>query len=187
MKIKEIITKVDKSPQFKSDVCISKIAEEMNIYDIHWGEQDRLTSYFIGNWYCTDSYVGYRVYFFDDEPCAISSQLGRKMGEDFEWVSKEIYNKVKDYVLTFAEPSEDTIPLCDMDEDIGETYKIDFNGQMFKYHLDIPLFNGQPVKIIRVGKPDKGYDINTDLTIQFEDGITKEVEISELDFPYNIK
>lgn len=189
MKLKDILDKVDKSENFKSSVYIAEIAEDMDLEIQNYDNQDRLISYFIGNWYCTDSYVGYKVYFFDDEPVAISSQMGRKCDENIEWVSKEQYDKVRDYVLTFQEDEEPTITLCDMGEEIGEAYKIHYHDQLFGYHLTIPLYNGLTVSIIEKHKGSEHNKLNqyepSLVKIQFEDKTEKWVELKELDFPYN--
>lgn len=50
-------------------------------------------------WYCTDRNVGLCFYFLNDEFVCASMQIGRKCDEEFEWVSKDIFNKVRDYFL----------------------------------------------------------------------------------------
>ncbi len=195
MKIRDIVKLVDKSTQFEDEVYISDFKNEFNIdeYSISWDKtQDRLTSYYIGNWYCTDSYVGYKVYFLDDVPIAISAQHGRKCDVDIEWLSKELYNKTKEYVLTFINEEEDRIVyiLADLDQDLGLTYKIEYHEQLFEYHKNIPLFNNIPVKIIEYSK-EKGFNEKKQycpslVKILFEDNTEQWIELKELDFPYNI-
>ena len=155
-----------------------------------YNASNKLKSYYIGSWYCTDSYVGYKVYFLHDllhdEPVAVSSQIGRKMDEEFEWVSAEAYHRVKKYVMSFTK-HEDDVALADLDEEIGESYKIDFNSQLFEYHFDIPLYQGKKVKIIEREKLGKYFNIEQRVLIKFEDGDDKWVNVRELDFPYNLK
>ena len=192
MKIKDIIKSVNKSKQFFDQVYIYDIAQEMDLFNINnYGEQNRLVSYYIGNWHCTDYTVGYKVYFFDDEPVAVSSQTARKMDEEFEWLSKELYLKVKEYVLTFdQETIEPSINILDPEEEIGETYKINYHGDLYDYHKNIPLYKGENVKIVDV---HKGQQFNTKK--QYEPSLVKIkmlddselwLEMKELDFPYNI-
>ncbi len=192
MKIKEIINIVDKSKQFESHVSINEIANEMNLNIYNYPDQHKLTSYFIGNWYCTDTFVGYKVYFFENEPVAVSYQGGRKMNEEIEWLSKESYKKVRDYVLTFLEEEEEpSIKLADMEEEIGETYKIEYHGQLFDYHKSIALLKGVNVKIIDCHKGQshnakKQYEPSL-VKIQLKDNTEKWIEVGKLDFPYNLK
>lgn len=188
MKVKDILSKVNKSEQFKSNVDIQKIAEDMNIYDVYGDNTEKITSYFIGNWYCTDSYVGYRVYFFDDMPIAISEQLGRKCKETFEWVSIDIYKMVKNYILSLSLEEDDNINILDLNEEdwFGETYKIEFNCQLFDYQKTIPLYLGRKVIIIELEKNGNYYSTEQEVKIKFDDGLEKWVELHDLDFPYNL-
>lgn len=191
MKIKDIINKVDKSKQFEDGVSLYDFANsEFNLDINYYEEQKRLTSYFIGSWYCTDSFVGYKVYFFDDEPVAVSSQIGRKMDEEIEWISAESYNKVRDFIITFLEHKDPNITLCNLDEELGDSYKISYNEQLFDYHRDIALYNGIKVKII---EKHKGKKINklkqyepSLVKIKLPDSSEQWLELNELDFPYNI-
>lgn len=190
MKIRDIVKVVNKSKQFEQMVHISDIAEEMNINVNNYDDQRRLISYYFGDWYCTDSHVGYRVYFFDDEPVAISSQIGRKQNVDIEWLSKDAYMKVREYVLTFEEVQEQHINLCDMDQDLGDTYKISYHSQLYDYHKSIPLLNGINVKITEYD-PGKKFNDKKQyepglVKIQFDDGRTEWIELEKLDFPYNV-
>ena len=186
MKTIDILNNVNKSNQFKSDVDTQEMGYMFNLNDIPYGEQERLTSYYIGGWYCTDSYVGYKVYFLDDVPVAISSRIGRKCSEEFEWVSKELYLKVRDYLLSLQleEIIDDDIDL--LEDDQMDSYKIYYNGQLFEYHFDIPFYHGAKVKIIELIKDNTGFDIGKEVRIEFEDTTTKVINVGDLDFPFNL-
>lgn len=190
MRIKDIIYKVDKSEKFKCDVYIGEIAGEFHLDISNWDCHDRLTSYYIGDWYCTDSRVGYKVYFFDNKPVAVSSQTGRKCDENIEWLSKDLYNLVKEYVISFLVTEEYTIFLANLEDEIHDYYKINYHSQLFEYHKDIPLYNKENVKIIEYHTGQKHNDNNqyepSLVRIEFKDNKTKWVELKELDFPYNI-
>ena len=195
MKIKEIIKKVDKDDNFKSEVSLHQIAEDMHLNpdNIEYIEQDRLTSYYIGNWYCTDFYVGYKVYYFDDVPVAVTLQSGRKSNKNFTWISIESYKKVKEYIISFITYEDDAedIDLCNMEEEWDSGYIIEYHSQLFKYHLDIPLYNGINVKIIEKHKgtgfnEEKQYQPSL-VKIQHNNGKEEWIELKELIFPYNLK
>lgn len=190
MKIRDIINKVYKSKQFEDGVSLYDLASsEFNLDIDYCGDQNRLMSYFIGNWYCTDSYVGYKVYFFDDEPVAVSSQTGRKMNEDIEWISAESYNKVRDYILTFFEHKVPNISLCDLDEELGDSYKIEYHSQLFDYHKTIAKYEGDSVQIIEFHKGTGFNELEqyqpSLVKIKMPDKSEKWLEVKELDFPYN--
>ena len=153
MKLKELISKIDKSFSNQAEVDIICIANEaFALYDMYsWVEQTRLVSYWICNWYCTDTWVGIKAFFFDNEFVAVSSKMARKNPPKFDWVSKEAYSKVKRYVESCNEKEVPEISLLDMERDFGSSYKIDYASQIlphFKASLD-----GKPVEMLRNKDP----------------------------------
>lgn len=181
MKLIDIAKKIDKSKKNEVWINTEEIGNVLGI-DIPYIEQDRLKCFWIGNWCCTDTFVGYRMYFFDDEPVAFSTQSGRKSDEVFHWFSLDLATTVKHYLLSLHEDVL-SIDVCDINEDIGDSFKISFNSQILnKEHI---TFNGEQVKIIERIK-NKPYGIDTALKILFPNGNTQEVEIEELDFGFHI-
>ncbi len=192
MKIKDIVQNVKKTKENRIVLSASELAKHVNLneYDFEWKNQDRLVGYFLSTWYCTDSSVGIRVYFLDDQPVAISSQWGRKMGEDMEWLSKETYYKVKAYVESFriSKEEDDNIELSDPDQEIGESYKIEFNGQLYSFQWKIPKLNGESVEIIELVKEENSTANYVAQRVKIKNRDNKEevVNIRQLDFPYYI-
>lgn len=181
MTIREIVQRVNKVKEFEDTIEICDFAEKA--FDLYigsdWYEQTRLLSYYIGDWDCSGYRVGYRVYFFDDKPVAVSSKLGRKMSEEFEWLTKEDYYMVRNYVMTFAQY---TIHLANLDEELGESYKVSFYSEMYKHHLNNAIYNSKRVEIVsyRYG------DLTSTVEIEYSLGKRVWVDIDELSFPYNI-
>jgi hypothetical protein len=190
MKQSELISRVNKSTQFEDKVQITdELAEAVNVpLYCCWAEQGRLTSYWVSKWYCTDTHVGHKVYFLDGEPVAISSQTSRKAKESFEWISKETYKKLRDYVLTFLElgMEEAEISIANPDEEVGDSYKIHYCSEIFDFHKKIPFYKGEKVEIIEKTKDARGYYISKTVKIKFTNGKTQLVDLEELDFPYNL-
>jgi hypothetical protein len=191
MKIREIISRVNKLEQFRDEVSVYDIANEVFGLSINYVEkQDRLVSYFIGNWISTDRIVGYRVLFFDDEPVAISQQIGRKISEEYRWLSKECYGKVRAYIITFLEEEISNFEICDLDEEYGSVYKIHYHGNLLDYHKEIALYNGMSVKIIE-RHTGNGYNARKEyepslVKIKLLDNTEKWIDVCELDFPFNL-
>lgn len=187
MKIKDIIQKVDKSKNFEKEVYLGDFANKIFAVSIYCNEQTRLKSYFIGNWRCTDTTVGYLVYFLDDKPVAISYKTARKQTERIEWLSKDDYINVKTYVMSFLVEEEDIYYVADLEEDIGETYQISFYEQLLDYHMNNAIFEGNNVKIIgfKDSYNDDDYHPET-VQIQFENGDTVWIETEKIDFRYNL-
>jgi len=185
MKLIDIANKIDKSERNESYVNTDQFSSEFN-YEFDWVKQDRLKAYWIGNWYCTDSYVGYRMYFLDDEPVAFSIQKGRKWSEKFNWISKELALKVREYLISIMPKREDelNIKICDINEDIGDSYKIEFNSQIL--NPDNAMLYGESIKILERIKETPDWGIDKMLKIRLSNGKEEIVDIKELDFKYHL-
>ena len=182
MKLIDIANKIDKSQKNESYVDIEDFNSE---FDFDFGfnlQQDKIKCYWIGNWYCTNSYVGYRMYFLDDEPVAFSIQNGRKSSEEFKWFSKELALKVKDYLISLMpNDNELNIELCDVNDDIGDSFKISFNNQILNPKR--ATYNGESIEILEEVRAIWG--IGTKLKIELLSGEEKYIDIKEIDFKYN--
>lgn len=184
MKLIEIANRVDKSKDNEAWVNISEIGEEFNL-DIDYVEQDRLKSYWVGNWYCTDTWVGFKIYFLDNEAVAFSMQPARKSDEEFHWFSKELALKVKKYLLTLLIDEKMYINICNINEDLGDSYKIQFNSQILSCNK--PMLNGEEITILERVRYENDYGIDRELKIQLKTGEEKIVNIEDLDFKYYVK
>ena len=123
MLLKDLISRIVKTKENEHWVDVDKVAAELEIFGLcYYDDQDRLKAYWAGSHICTDTMVGVRVYFFDDEPCAISCQDARKNDEIFEWVSHEVVTKVKAWIMTLLIDDKPTYTLMDMNQEIGEYY-----------------------------------------------------------------
>ena len=183
MKIIDIANRIDKSKQNEDWVDIEELGNELNV-DASYEEQDRITCYWVGNWHCTDAHVGYRMYFLDDEPVAFSIQKGRKSDEKFHWFSQELATKVREYLLSLiSDQNEFHVDICDINQDIGETYKIEFNSQII--NSDRVKLDNEKVEIIERVK-NKPYGIDDEVKIRLSNGEEKHVEILDLDFGYHV-
>jgi len=185
MKLIDIANKIDKSKKNESQVDTMEFSYELN-YEFDYVNQDRLKAYWIANWYCTDSYVGYRIYFLDKEPVAVSTQQGRKYSEDFEWFSNELALKVRDYLIFIMSKDENelNIKLCDINDDIGDSYKISFNNEIL--NPERAIYNGKPIEILERIKDKNNWGIGTELKVKLLNGEEKVVNVRDLDFKFNL-
>ncbi len=185
MKIIDIANRINKSEKNEDWVDVVEFGREFGL-DLGWTEQNRLKSYWVGNWYCTDTYVGYKIYFLDDEPVAFSIQKGRKSDEMISWFSKELALKVKEYLITLMSEEDDklNIEICDINEDIGETYKIEFNNQVLDYNMS--MLNGESITIIERIKETPDWGIDTKLKIKLSNSEEKIVDVRDLDFKFHL-
>ena len=157
-----------------------------NINNLYWSDDPRLKCYFIKKWCCTDTYVGIRAYFLDSEFIGYSSQYGRKCNEDFLFVSKELAEKLRNYLQNLAGEIECDYELIDeneLDKDIPDTFKINYNSQILNKEA---ILNGELVEIIKSVYPweDKERYFHT-VKVKLPSGKNIEVDCRDLDFEYN--
>ena len=108
--INEIIKTIDTSKMERQGVSFHEMCEsEFEIYE--WlkqpKENERLTYCYYHIWICTDTDVGIRVWYLDNEPMCISWQPYRKSSETFGWISKDKFNEVRNYALSLKDDSLD--------------------------------------------------------------------------------
>lgn len=193
MKLSELIHKVDRSERNSSSADIDDFSRVLGLDDrMGWHDEfeRRVKGYFLIRWYCTDTWVGYRVYFMDDEPVATSSQRGRKSDEEIEFVSLEAAQKVKDFIKSLEGEEEFNPPLADMDEEIPElTYTVSFSSQLL---VDEGTWNGQPVKVARKchgygnSPDDMGLKMD-ELDVTMPNGELKRIKCRDFIIPMHLK
>lgn len=186
MKLIDIANKIDKSKKNESHINITDFDSEFNINLDCYIEQDRLKAYYIGNWYCTDSYVGWRMYFLDNEPVAISFQQGRTFDEEFEWFNKDKALKVRDYLLSLMLRGNDDLNFttCDLSDDIGEGFSIEFNSQIL--NPDKATYQGNPIKIIERIRETPDYGLDSLLKVQLLNGEEIIINVKDIKFKFNL-
>lgn len=106
MKIREALAALDRTKVENQKYHIHNMMERVfpdipscYISDDYYNDT-RFGIYPLLTWICTDTEVGYRAYFLDDELIAIGCQFGRKCNEDMHYTSKTSYSKLRDYILS---------------------------------------------------------------------------------------
>lgn len=187
MKLSEAIQRVDRSERNHSYADAEKFSQEFGFH-LNWNAkfEERVHGYWLWRWQCTDTWVGYRVYFMDNEPVAVSWQPARKSSEEIEWVSKEAYNKVRDFMLELlAEDLHAQPKFAKLDEVLPELgYNVTYGSQLHFY--EGKLADGTPVSVVNVyGKryePPSEHWSTVD--VKLPDGTVREkVPLSEIYFP----
>jgi hypothetical protein len=187
--LRQIINGINKNSL--SDPDIEDLCTEFELYysDISsFYEQinERLKAYYYQTHRCTDTQVGSKAYYLDDELVAISHKPFRKTNEYFQFASKEAANKVRDFFKSFIQDPEIHYNLFDLDKYVyDEKYAIDYNcGILHRFGW----YNGEKVKIVRtnfdsegIGSPYYFHGVE----IKLADGTTKIVTTSDLLFDYN--
>lgn len=133
MKISELLTKLDMTKANEDWVDLDSIAQRyMDIYHLPYVAEHELKAYWLGKHLCTDTDVGYRVYFLRGELIAISCQTARKSDEVFYWVGLDEFKKLQQYVLSLTETPE--INLLDLDEEMPDMYSL--GGNPSPWHIN---------------------------------------------------
>lgn len=183
IKILDIVNRVNKTKEFQSDVDVATFAHDalfLSNLDSYKDYGDRLTSYYVIHWICTDTGVGVRIFFLDDEPVAIGVKTARRDDEDIEFLSKESYEKVKTYLLSLIELNPS---IMKEDDVIQEYYSLEYSSQLLKFHLENAYYDGEKVKII---KCLDGNTFPNMVKIELSNKTKKEVEVGHLKFKINI-
>ena len=81
----------------------------INEYDLDLSKNTCLYSQFIFSWYCTDTWVGVRAFYLNEELVCVAYQLGRKYDSTFHWVSQETKTKTRDYLNSLRAVEEEDI------------------------------------------------------------------------------
>jgi regulator of replication initiation timing len=185
MTLSDIVSNINfNDKNIESDIGWEYLMNQLNIESYtYWFEQERLKAYFIEKWYCTDSHVGLRAYFLDNKFVALSSQSGRKMDEDFRFVSKEDALNLKKYIESLiGENEEFKVEILDLKQELDEFYSITYNSQIlhkYAYYL------GNEVEIIKNNYQSAG--VMSDnyffaVEVKFEDGRKELVDCRDLLF-----
>lgn len=188
MKLKEIIQNLDKSEKNSCYVDIQEFAgREFDINNWFKKEADRIKAYFFLNWYCTDTWVGGRVYFLDDKLIATSWQRGRKCNEEFYWISNEMYKETKKYILSLIEEEDEdkSLDLIDMDSEFDNGFRIEYSSQLLTDDL-IYQSTGENVKVTKKYRDMDDIKMWSNVKIKFENGKEEVVNMSDVLVPYNL-
>lgn len=93
---------------------------------------DNLSCYHGQYWNCTDSFVGDRFYYLNEQFICFSRQLGRKYNEEFYFLSPESYFTLKSFLEKFSEKCKPYIELIDKNESLNDYYQVLYTEQLIK-------------------------------------------------------
>jgi len=126
---------------------ISKIATNLNVMDFDEEPDeltDRLKSYPVLEWYCTDERVGLYAMYLDGEAVGCHYRNGRKSNLEIQWISVEAAQKTRDVILSYITRNDD-FDLINPEQEIGDDHAVAFVGQAID---DEGLYEGRPVKAL---------------------------------------
>jgi len=197
MNWKYLIENIDKSKENRNEVDLITLGEtEFSKFDIPWLNADEtpLKSYWYAKWYCTDTWVGGKLYFFDDEFIASSWQSARKASENFQWASKEAYEKVSVYLESIRQIDEIAgLGISfhdDLEQEIEDGYMIEYSCNLLNIHRDNQVIikeTGDKAKIVETWTLMKDIERWRLAKVELENGEVKELRMDDIKFPYLLK
>lgn len=164
MKVKliDLMHAVDRSDKNSDEADIDELCQALNLNEYPGWNDDfnqRVKGHWLIKWLCTDTWVGYMVYYFDDEPVAVSTQTARKNGISYEFVSLEAATKLRAFILECLGESEFSPTILDPNEETDPYYTVSYSTQLL---VDDGLYQGRVVKVVRKcyawNDPDLGMD-----------------------------
>lgn len=162
--IRQLLDTLDRSARTYCWVCLEQLASEFGLnlcVDVDqdsmpvkaWYHQD-------ATWVCTDTQVGVKFVFLNDEFVAATFQDARKSDELIEWASAEARLKLFDYLVTLVRKVSPE-NLVNMDEDASswitrKKYMDEFHSSKFRsYSSTVRAGTHNPSTLVRlqVGAP----------------------------------
>lgn len=185
MLLKDIITNLDKSDHNCCDNIkwdMETLIQDLNLscYGVNQSETYRLKSYWVGKHLCTDTHVGIKAYFLDDEFVCLGVQQARKSDESIRWLSDECASNVRQYILSLSNEDSYYSELLDMEEDFGDGYQVEFTGQLL---TKVVNYKGDLVTVVK----DNGQGFTNFHTITVEkDNQLFEVDVRGVHVPWPV-
>ena len=188
MKLSELIKLVDKSPANTTSGDIEDFARELIACPTYgWSNEfsENVKGYWIQKWLCTDTWVGLTAWYWGDEPLAVSWQSARKNDETFQFVNKEIAERLRIYIKTILETHDPEPTIVDLEEDLGETYTVSWASELL---VDEAFYEGQKVKIVGsrrsdYSRPSEEWKL---IDVEFPNGDVFKASVENLHIPYHI-
>lgn len=188
MKLSEAITRVNKKDiEDCYEIEIFSRILGLDYYGYVTSIPQHLKCVYLTKWMCTDTWVGTRVYFLDDEPVAISYQSARKSDECVDFLSVEAANKMREFILSLMGQSETQIVVCDVNKEIEEFYQVSYGSQLL---TDEGFYKDQPAKVIEKWQKYEDIDKWSKVRIRYQNGygntLEEIIDLVDFNIPINI-
>lgn len=120
MRLIELLERVDRSKKNEERYVLDDLAEFWDLYyddsvDINEAIND-FKGYYLGTHICTDTLVGYVVYYWGQKLAGYSFQSGRKSCREYFWVSERVALDLYRLMKSFC-PQDDPPSACVLDPD----------------------------------------------------------------------
>ena len=125
MKVADIIKAAENSLKQEGCDFIDEFSEDLGVEGfIGWSAEFgvRVKYVNINTWICTDTEVGLRLFYFDENPIAFMWQSARRSGKNITWVNAHSRKEVRDFIISINEDRnpEEYTSIMDIDKDVPE-------------------------------------------------------------------
>lgn len=189
MNLKQIIESVSKTKTHESYPDWEAFCGAVGMGDLVYDYKaftSGLKGYFFSRWLCTDTWVGWRVYFLRGMPVAVSCQPARKSDEEIEFLSIPHARMVKDFMAICSDEPLHEYPIIDhgdMTKDLGDGYKVE-HGDSVLNNAGIIEETGETVLISKVWRSYSDIDKWSDVKVRHEGGRFSVIDVGSIIFEY---
>lgn len=144
-----------------------------------------MKKYWIHPWYCTDTWVGLSVYYFDDKPLAVSLQTARKSGEEVDFVSLEVAETFYNFIVSLKKFNPSRVSFAKLDSEMGCGASVTYASELL---TDCVYHSGEEVKVVKkYGLRYEGdHTMWQKVDIQKQSGECLTVSLEDVTIPYRI-
>ena len=155
---------------------LDKMAQALEVIDYDMGlSSPEIREFHVIRWYCTDSHVGVKFFYYKDEFVAYSEQDGRKSAEVFSFVPTKVDILRKFLASLIPEKEFSAVNLIEEDETIPLFYQIGYSESLLHETCFLEDGNEYKVEAPKRGTRNRpGYGPDSDnMNLIVEKGNTK--------------
>lgn len=184
MKLKEIIKNIDISHKYECnsyDLC----STEFDIHEyLNQPNDFKLFTVRISKAYCTDTWVGKEILYFENKPVCLINQPYRKASKEYEWFSKKDFLLVRKYILSLREEIISEPTIIDLETEMGEGETMyEFSSYILQDEV-IYTPTKELVKVINTKPLQRQYGLDKELLVQFKNGKEEIVSMFDITLPW---
>jgi hypothetical protein len=172
----EALKNVNKSHPHYCD--FEDLCNEFNIIsDYSYSDEfdNRVKSYFLIEWLCTDSLVGACAIYFDDELIGYYHQFARKADKTYYFISEEKADNLRKFMLSLIE-EKINYEIINENEVISEYYTVEYSDQII---TKIGFVNGKRCEVVKKCN-------YTELEVIYDNGVKEKISTKDFLIPINI-
>lgn len=145
-------------------------------YNYEVGNQ-HIKQYYVYKHLCSDTWVGLKAIYLDDELVGYSNQTSRKGGIEYAFVSEEAAIKLREFILSCC---DNEVLLISNEEEIADYHNCYYASQLLVPIGTEGAFNGNAVILVQY---DRSNSIKKTVIVK-DKNTGEEMEIPCIDFHY---